>query len=783
MVASLHGRAAGFCVLARREGDLLEERRRLRGKLPETIELERANGLEEALDGVIEGIIYHGEDTGFTVCRISVPGMTQMVTAVGPFTSPVVGESVRLHGEWQQHPRFGMQFRFERYETLRPATVQAIEKYLGSGLIRGIGPQMAKRLVRHFGEHTLDVLDADPDRVLEVEGIGPKRARMIRDAWLEQKAIQNVMLFLQGHAVSAAYAAKIYRAYGDDAIRIVEQDPYRLARDIWGIGFRTADRIAMSVGIPHDAPKRLAAGLEHVLLEATNEGHTYLPREYLIRRAAEVLEVDQSQVCEVLDECLQARGTGKRLEQETGVDGVEGIFLAYLAWTEREVATQVRRLLATPPPRAPSPEHTLRWLERTRQRRGVELSRQQVHAVVEALRQPMLVITGGPGTGKTTITRTIVEAGEALNRRLALASPTGRAAKRLAEVTGRPAKTIHRLLEVDPQTWSFKHGPDNPLDIDFLIVDEVSMLEVALARDLLRALPNACQVILVGDADQLPAVGPGSVLADIIRCGVVPVCRLTEVFRQAQQSMIVRSAHNVHRGRFVEAVAFDEWDDENCVFVEETEAQAIPEQVARLVAEVLPARGYSPAEIQVIAPLYRGAAGVSRLNEVLQQRLNPPAPGRPELRKGGRILRAGDRVLQLVNDYEKQVFNGDIGVISSIDTVQQLLHVAYPDCLVYYDFAETDQLQLAYALTVHKSQGSEYDVVVLVLHRTHHIMLQRNLLYTGLTRARELLVIVGDKKALWRGVRNDQQTLRWSRLADRLAGRLPGNEIQPKLIL
>ena len=739
--------------------------------------------MTETLEGVIESVVYHGEDTGFTVCRVSVPGMLQMATAVGPFTSPVVGESVRLHGEWARHPKFGMQFRFERYETLRPATVEAIEKYLGSGMIRGIGPVMAKRLVRHFRERTLDILDADPGKVREVAGIGPKRAGMLQEAWREQKGIQNVMLFLQGHAVSAAYAVRIYRHYGDAAVRLVEEDPYRLARDIRGIGFKTADRIARAVGIAQDSPKRLAAGLEHVLLEATDEGHTYLPKDRLIERAAEVLEVGVEVAQEALEDCLTAAEEERRLDEEVGPDGARGVFLRQLLRIEKGLAAHIKRVMEAAPARPPARAHTLRWLERTGPKRGLELSEQQVEAVVEALRRPLLVITGGPGTGKTTITRTIVEACEALGRRLALASPTGRAAKRLTEVTGRPATTIHRLLGVDPQTFRFKHDEREPLEIDFLIVDEVSMLEVALARDLLRAVPDHCQVVLIGDADQLPAVGAGNVLGDLIRSRAAPVCRLTHVFRQAAQSMIIRSAHRVNQGEFPVTVPWGKWREENCVLVEEEDIGGLAERVTRIVTEELPRRGVLPNDTQVIAPLYRGEAGVTRLNELLQERLNPPATGRAEVRRGGHLFRVGDRVLQTTNDYDKNVFNGDIGIVSGVDPVQQLLRVAFPESLVQYDFSETDRLQLAYALTVHKSQGSEYPVVVLVMHRSHYIMLQRNLLYTGLTRARKLLVIAGDRGALWRAVRNDRMAQRWSRLAERLAGRLPDSGPQPRLPL
>lgn len=724
--------------------------------------------------------MYHSQDTGYSVLRISVPGMMQMLNAVGPFTSPTVGETVRLHGEWTKHPKFGMQFRFERYETLRPATVPGIEKYLGSGLIRGIGPVMAKRLVRHFGEKTLDVLDGEPDRVREVEGIGPKRAAMLAEAWREQKAIQNVMLFLQSHGVTASYAVKIYRAYGDAAIRVLEENPYRLARDVWGIGFKTADRIARSLGIEQNAPARLEAGLEYVLYQAMDDGHVFLPREWLLQRATDVLEVSEDDTRQALQGCLKEK---ERLEAEVDAEGVEGIFLSHMLWTEREVAGRLKALMGAPPGRPPTPRQTLAWLARTKDKRGLELSEQQTQVVIEALRQPVLVITGGPGTGKTTVTRTIVEACDALRTRLALASPTGRAAKRLAEVTGRSAKTIHRLLVVDPKTFRFKHGPDNLLDIDFLIVDEASMLEVALARDLLRALPDACQLVLVGDADQLPAVGPGNVLGDIIGSGTIPVRRLTQVFRQAAQSMIVQSAHRVHQGEFPVTVPEPKRRGQNCLFAEEEEVEDIVGRVVKLVTQTLPRYGFKSQDIQVIAPLHRGAAGVSKLNEVLQETLNPRQQGRFEVRRGGRMLRVGDRVLQLVNDYDKNVFNGDIGVVSGLDLSQQLLRVAFPECLVVYDFSEIDQLQLAYAMTVHKSQGSEYEAVVLVLHRSQYVMLQRNLLYTGLTRARKMLVIVGDRRGLWTAVRNDRQARRWSRLAARIAGQLPDSRPQAELAL
>ena len=744
----------------------------------------------ETLEGVIERVVYHGGDTGFSVLSLSLPARLEPVNAVGSAAAPVAGESVRLHGHWMRHPKFGPQFRFERCETVRPATAQAVEKYLGSGLVRGIGRVMAKRLVARFGAETLDVLDGAPARLREVPGIGPIRAGRLQAAWAEQKAIQGVMLFLQWHGVSASFAVRIYRQYGDEAIRVVEENPYRLARDIWGIGFRTADRIAASLGIARDAAVRLDAGLEYVLLEATDEGHVFLLQEELLRQATETLEVPEAAVAERLAAVLAEQ----RVVAEAAADGATAIYLPHLLRLEQRVASRLRRLLTAPPAQAPTREQTLRWLQRTAPQRGLALSEQQAEAVVDALREAVLVITGGPGTGKTTVTRTIVAGLEALKKTVLLASPTGRAAKRLSEVTGRPAKTIHRLLEYDPQTHGFKRDAQSPLEADAVIVDEASMLELSLAASLLDAVRDGTQLIVVGDVDQLPSVGAGNVLADAIRSGALPVCRLTEVFRQAAQSRIVRSAHLVHGGRFPDALRGDRVGPTvlsgpptaegllpDCFLLEESDPEALARRVVALVATDLPELGFPPTQTQVLSPLHRGPLGVGRLNELLQRAVNPARAGQAEFPFRAQTFRVGDRVLQQVNNYDKGVFNGDIGVVSAIQPEEQSLVVAFPEVLVSYDPADLDQLHLAYALSIHKSQGSEYEAAVVVMHSSHYIMLQRNLLYTALTRAKRLAVLIGEQKAIWRAVRNDRQTERRSRLAARLRGDLSDGALAPEL--
>ncbi len=733
-----------------------------------------------AVTGILERLTYHNEENGYTVARLAVEGSRDLLTIVGNFSNPVVGEQLVCEGQWTSHREFGRQFQVERYHTSKPATVFAIEKYLGSGLIKGVGPVMAKRMVERFGLETLDIIEHQSSRLRQVEGIGEKRIGMIRAAWEEQREIRRVMLFLQEKGVSATYAVKIYKAYGDSAIEKVEENPYRLAQDIWGIGFKTADKIAQQIGVPTDSERRIEAGLLYTLSEATDHGHLYLPEPKLITAAAEILAVEIAKLPSVLDS-MAASDTVKA-EDIPGIEmagrPMRAVYHPALFYTEVGLASQVKRRVSMPPPRPPSRTKIADWLRRQETEGGITLSAEQQEAVALALENRFLVLTGGPGTGKTTVTNLIARAFDAQKKRLMLVSPTGRAAKRLSEVTGRDAQTIHRLLKFDPARRQFQHNEATPLSCDVLIADEVSMLDAVLANSLLKAVPEDAQIVFVGDSDQLPSVGAGNVLGDLLESGVVASVRLTQVFRQAQRSLIVTNAHKIRQGQFPELVLPRERGDRNCLWVpvEESEDESVSSaslgasQVVKLVRKSLPALGYRGDAIQVLSAMHRGTLGVGFLNELLQEALNPTdTTGRlPELVRGSRRFRIGDRVIQLVNNYDKSVFNGDIGTIEQIRLDDQTLVVKYPDARVEYDFADYDELQLAYCLSIHKSQGSEYRAVVLVMHSSQYLMLQRNLLYTGLTRARELCILVADRRAIARAVKNDRTNRRYTRLVDRL---------------
>jgi exodeoxyribonuclease V alpha subunit len=732
----------------------------------------------EQLDGVIERVTFHAEDTGYTVARLNVEGARDLVTIVGGMGNPVAGESVRLFGRWTSHREYGRQFQVERYDTVRPATALAIEKYLGSGLIKGVGPIMAKRMVQRFGMETLDIIERSPRKLMRVQGIGEKRIAMIERAWSEQKAIREVMLFLQGHGVSATFAVKIYKTYGDDSIKVVETDPYRLAKDIWGIGFKTADKIALQLGFAADSEPRLRAGLLYTLSEATDYGHMYLPEPVLLAKAAGILGVDEDGLPPILAAMADAQeiiveqeiaGSAAAVNPESAIRDPQStaVYHPALYHTEVGLANRMRRLAGMQELRV-SEDKVSSWLEYQAGAKQIELSEEQKQAVHLALASRFMVLTGGPGTGKTTVTNLICQAFEARHKKLLLASPTGRAAKRLSEVTGRPAQTVHRLLKFEPARHGFAHDEENPLECDVLIADEVSMLDAVLAHSLLKAVPEGAQVVFVGDADQLPSVGAGNVLGDLIASGAVPVCRLTQVFRQAAQSLIVTNAHRVNRGEFPLLVPPKERKDKDCLFVEVEDSAAASQMVVTLATRSLVREGFAPSDVQILSPMHRGESGVGHLNERLQDAWNPAREGKPELIRGSRRFRAGDRVIQLKNNYDKQVYNGDVGVITNIDHVEQSLSVAFPEAEVEYDFADYDELQLAYALSIHKSQGSEYPAVILVLGSAHYMMLQRNLLYTALTRARKMCVIVGEKRAIGRAVRNDKAANRFTRLSERL---------------
>lgn len=726
--------------------------------------------LMATLDGSLERITYRNDATGYTVARLQPSGKRHLVTVVGNLVGVQVGEALRLEGEWVSHPQHGRQFNVSAWQAVLPTEVEGIRKYLGSGLIKGIGPRLAERIVAHFGADTLRVIEHEPERLAEIKGLGRKRDAIVA-AWRAQQGIKALMALLQRHGITPALAIKIYGHYRDEALTIVQREPYRLADEVFGIGFVTADQIARAQGVRHDDPGRLMAGVKYVLHAASNDGHCFLPRDELIERAARLLEVDAAAITATLQrmDALGEERSGLRLE--TGEDGCR-VYLRPLAYAEEGVANAIKRIQATPSPllqraRALDWIAVWSWLEG---RLGVRLTNEQQSAVRAALTDKLIVLTGGPGTGKTSTLRALILLLERLGQRYVLASPTGRAAKRLSEATGVEARTIHRLLEYAPSgERQFKRDRDNPLPCDMLIVDEASMLDVVLCNHLLKAVPPQAHVLFVGDVDQLPSVGPGNVLRDLLESWAVTPVRLERIFRQAEGSGIIANAHRVNHGELPELRGLRDF-----FFFRQPQPDACAELVVELVAERIPRRfGVDPRRaVQVLAPTHRGPAGVQALNRLLQAALNPPAAGRPEKLWGETAFRLGDRVMQVRNNYDLDVYNGDIGEIVAIDREEQTLTVRYEEArgarLVRYGWADLDELQLAYALSIHKSQGGEYPVVVVPLLRQHAIMLQRNLLYTAITRARELVVLVGDQEAIALAVRNNRVIRRYTGLQQRL---------------
>jgi exodeoxyribonuclease V alpha subunit len=700
------------------------------------------------------------------------------VTIVGNLLGVQPGETVRLQGAWVIDRRYGEQFRVQSYLTVTPTTLTGIEKYLASGLVEGIGPVMAERLVGHFGIETLEIIDRQTERLAEVEGIGPVRTERIRAAWVEQREIKDVMVFLQAHGVSTTYAIKIYKEYGTRAVAVVMENPYRLAVDIFGIGFKTADRIAASLGIEPTSPRRAEAGLLHLLGEQASHGHVYYPRQLLIAEAGELLGIEVATIEQalatltaegrvVIERVEPAEARASTSSTEDGGGPCEIVYQAALHRAESGLAESLVGLgVGTVGAVGVDLERALAWFGR---QSGLTLAVQQEQAVRTALTSAAVVITGGPGTGKTTvidaITRILVRKG----RRVMLTAPTGRAAKRMAEATGREARTIHRLLEFTPASMGFARDQQNPLEADVLIVDEASMIDVTLAYHLMKAVPPGCQVVFVGDIDQLPSVGPGSVLGDLIRSGVVPVVALTEIFRQAAASLIVTNAHRVNQGDM--PTLPPEGDLADFYVIERGEPEEVVATIKDLVGQRIPSRfGFDPVDdIQVLTPMNRGVLGVVSLNAELQALLNPADADDAAMVRGGRAFHVGDKVMQIRNNYDLDVFNGDIGRVIRIDAVDRTLEVAYDGRPVSYESADLDELVLAYACSIHKSQGSEYPAVVLPMHTQHYVMLQRNLLYTALTRARRLVVVVGTKKALGIAIKNDRVQQRYTHLAPRLA--------------
>ncbi|WP_443728927.1 SF1B family DNA helicase RecD2 [Streptomyces anatolicus] len=728
------------------------------------------------LEGVLERITYANEETGYTVARVDTGrGAGDLLTVVGSLLGAQVGESLRMRGRWGSHPQYGKQFTCENYTTVLPATIQGIRRYLGSGLIKGIGPVMADRITTHFGVDTLDIIEREPKRLVEVPGLGPKRTKMIAAAWEEQKAIKEVMVFLQGVGVSTSIAVRIYKKYADASISVVKNEPYRLAADVWGIGFLTADRIAQAVGIPHDSPERVKAGLQYALSNSTDQGNCYLPEERLISDAVKLLQVDTGLVIDCLTELAgEEEGVVREsLPDPEGGDDITAVYLVPFHRAELSLAGQLTRLLRTPEDRMPAFkdvawDKALAWLA---DRTGATLAPEQEAAVRLALTQKVAVLTGGPGCGKSFTVRSIVELARAKKAKVVLAAPTGRAAKRLAELTGAEASTVHRLLELRPG-GDAAYDKERPLDADLVVVDEASMLDLLLANKLVKAVPPGAHLLFVGDVDQLPSVGAGEVLRDMLGAeSPIPAVRLTRIFRQAQESGVVTNAHRINSG----VPPLTQGMKDFFLFVEE-ETEDAGRVTVDVAAHRIPRKfGLDPRrDVQVLAPMHRGPAGAGNLNGLLQQAITPARPDLPEKRFGGRVFRVGDKVTQIRNNYEKGrngVFNGTVGVVTALDLDEQRLTVLTDEEEeVPYDFDELDELAHAYAVTIHRSQGSEYPAVVIPVTTGAWMMLQRNLLYTAVTRAKKLVVLVGSRKALGQAVRTVSAGRRCTALDFRLAG-------------
>jgi exodeoxyribonuclease V alpha subunit len=731
------------------------------------------------LDGVLERVTFANPETGYTIARIGpARGGSDLITVVGALLGAQVGESLRLRGRWTSHPKYGRQFEVHSYTTVLPATTQGIQRYLGSGLIKGIGPVMAERMVAHFGVDIMHIIESEPARLIEVDGLGPKRTAKITAAWAEQKAIKEVMVFLQGVGVSTSLAVRIYKKYGDEAISVVRDEPYRLAADVWGIGFKTADTIAAAVGIARDSPERIKAGLAYTLSEAADDGHCYLPAPNLMADAAKILEVPAELITPCLDELAAAEGviresvpaTAAAPDQAGTAPQVPAVYLPPFLMAERALSAALLRLLASRADRLAAFrevdwDKALAWL---RSRTGAPLAPEQEEAVRLALTSRVAVLTGGPGCGKSFTVRSVVALARARGARIVLAAPTGRAAKRLAELTGHEAATIHRLLQLRPGGEP-SFDATTPLDADLVVVDETSMVDLILANKLVKAVPPGAHLLLVGDVDQLPSVGAGEVLRDLLTAGTLPVARLTKIFRQAQQSGIVVNAHKINAGQPPGLTGFADFFWFSC-----DEPEEVPDLVTDIVARRIPARfGLDPRrDVQVLCPMHRGPAGAGNLNLALQEALTPYRDGQPERRYGGRVFRVGDKVTQLRNNYEKGaagVFNGTVGVVSGISLEDHALTVLTDeDEQVDYGFDELDELAHAYAVTIHRSQGSEYPAVVIPLTMSSWMMLQRNLLYTGVTRAKKLVVLAGSRRALAVAVRGKGSGRRHTALAHRL---------------
>lgn len=705
------------------------------------------------LSGVVERITYANEENGFSVIKIKSKGYPELVTVVGNIAGVNIGSVIKLKGEWIHNSKYGKQFSINSWEESIPATVAGIEKYLGSGLIKGIGPVNAKRIVKCFKEDTIRIIEEETERLCEVEGIGTKRIEMIKNAWQEQKEIKNVMLFLQSYSVSTTYAVKIYKTYGNESIKIIRENPFRLADDIWGIGFRTADQIASKLGYDHNSYERCRAGIIYVLNQLSNDGHCFATRKQLLDAAVAMLDVEGSIIENSMNRMI--------MEQAIILEEEENLYLPPLYYCEKGVADRIKDILNMPS--LYKSKDINKIIEIVEKDNKISYDQIQKKAIIAASDAKFMVLTGGPGTGKTTTTLAIIKVFEKMGAHIVMAAPTGRAAKRMTEATGLEAKTIHRLLEFKPAE-GYKRNADNPLECDVIIIDETSMVDIILMYNLLKAVPDNAVVILVGDVDQLPSVGAGNVLRDIITSNVVKVVELTRIFRQAQGSMIITNAHKINKGEFPNIKSSKNGD---FFFIEESEPLEIVKQIKSLCAKRLPSyyRVDPINDIQVLSPMLRGEVGTRNLNEVLQESLNP---SQLQIHHGGNRYKLNDKVMQVKNNYDKNVYNGDMGRITKIDLEDKKVIINFEEKEVEYDVTELDEVILAYAATVHKSQGSEFKIVISPLIIQHYMMLQRNLLYTCITRAKTILVLIGTKKAIAMAVKNNKVQHRNTRLAKRL---------------